>query len=47
MQSKLMQDLQDGKSSDADNKPIPLAGEHKQAELADFTYGACTVLDKL
>ena len=27
--------LQEGKAYDAHNKPIPLAGEHKQAELQD------------
>ena len=27
--------MQDGKAFDANNAPIPLAGEHKQAELAD------------
>ncbi len=27
--------MQDGKAYDANNMPIPLAGEHKQAEVAD------------
>lgn len=27
--------VQEGKAYDAQNKPIPLAGEHKQAELRD------------
>ena len=27
--------VQDGKAFDGNNKPIPLAGEHKQAELQD------------
>lgn len=27
--------MQEGKAFDANNKPVPLAGEHKQAELRD------------
>ena len=27
--------VQEGKAFDANNKPVPLAGEHKQAELQD------------